>query len=298
MDKFANMEAFAAVAESGSFAVAARKLNIANSVASKRVKDLESFLDAQLLNRTTRNVSLTETGRIYLDHVHRVFEQLAEAESGIRKDMSEPSGVLKLTAPLSFGMQYLAPALASYLKAYPKVIVRTHLSDRRVDLVGEGFDLAIRVGALKDASLIARKLSSGRRVACASPAYLKKHGRPQKPSDLQTHNCLSYTNLAEGKSWPFLVGGKKIWQPVSGNFLSDNGELLMQTAIAGGGITLLPTFIVGQAVDKAKLEVILEDFEEKDFDIYAVYQQTKHVSKKIRTFIDHFTGCFEAGFIR
>lgn len=298
MDKFANMEAFAAVAETGSFAMAARKLNIANSVASKRVKDLESFLDAQLLVRTTRNVSLTEAGKSYLDDVHRIFEQLAEAESGIREDLSEPSGILKLTAPLSFGMQYLAPALASYLKTYPKVIVRTHLSDRRVDLVSEGFDLAIRIGALKDSSLVAKKLSSGRRVACASPGYLKKYGRPRKPSDLKNHNCLSYTNLAEGKSWPFVIAGKKTWQPVSGNFLSDNGELLMQTAMAGGGIALLPTFIVGKAIDKAKLEIVLEDFEERDFDIHAVYQQTKHVSQKIRTMIDHFAGCFAGGFIK
>ena len=298
MDKFANMEAFAAVAETGSFAVAARKLNLANSVVSKRIKDLESFLEVQLLTRTTRNVSLTDTGRTYLDHVHRVFEQLHEAESGIREEATEPSGILKLTAPLSFGMQYLAPALASYLKLYPKVTVRTHLSDRRVDLVSEGFDLAIRVGALSDASLIAKKLAPGRRIVCATPAYLKKHGLPQKPSDLQTHNCLSYTNLAEGKSWPFIVGGKKVWQQVSGNFLSDNGDLLFQAALASGGITLLPTFIVGQAVDKGKLEILLEDFEEKDFDIYAVYQQTRHVSRKIRTLIDHFTSCFEEGFIK
>ena len=298
MDKFANMEAFAAVAETGSFAVAARKLNIANSVVSKRIKDLESFLDAQLLLRTTRHVSLTETGRTYLDHVHRVFEQLAEAEFGIRQETMEPSGLLKLTAPLSFGMQYLAPALASYLKKYPKVSVRTDLSDRRVDLVSEGFDLAIRVGAMKDASLIAKKLAPGRRVVCASPDYLDKYGRPQKPSDLQVHNCLSYTNLAEGKSWPFLVQGKKIWQPVSGNFLSDNGDLLFQAAFANGGITLLPTFIVGHAVDGGKLEVLLEEFEEKDFDIYAVYQQTRHVSRKIRTLVDHITGCFAAGFIK
>lgn len=298
MDKFANMEAFAAVAETGSFAAAAQKLNIANSVVSKRVKDLEGFLDVQLLTRTTRNVSLTETGRTYLDHVHKVFEQLDEAESGIRRERSEPSGLLKLTAPLSFGMQYLAPALASYLKTYPKVTVRTHLSDRQMELANEGFDLAIRVGALKDASLVAKKLAQGRRVACASPAYLKKHGRPQKPADLQTHNCLSYTNLAEGKSWPFLASGRKIWQPVTGNFLSDNGDLLLQAALAGSGITLLPTFIAGQAIDKGKLEILLEEYEEKDFDIYAVYQQTRHVSRKIRTMIDHLGECFAAGFIK
>jgi DNA-binding transcriptional LysR family regulator len=298
MDKFANMQAFQSVAESGSFADSARKLNLANSVVSKRIKDLEAALGTQLLMRTTRSVTLTDAGRAYLSHVQKIFEDLNDIESSLRSDAKEPSGTIKLTAPLSFGMQYLAPALASYLEQYPKVSIRTYLSDRRVDLSGEGFDLAIRVGAMKDAALRARKLSAGRRVVCASPAYLKKHGRPKKPSDLQDHNCLSYLNLAEGKSWPFISGGKKIWQPVTGNFLSDNGDLLHQAALAGGGITLLPTFIVGRSIAEKKLAVVLEEYEEKDFDIYAVYPETKHVPQKIRTLIDHFADCFRLGFIQ
>lgn len=290
MDKLANMQAFQAVAESGSFADAARKLNLANSVVSKRIKDLEDFLDTQLLVRTTRKVTLTETGQSYLDQVRHILDNLEEIESSLRYQMKKPVGVIRLTAPLSFGLQTLAPALAAYLEKHPDVTIRTSLSDRRVDLVGEGYDLAIRIGAISDPALIAKKLCPGRRVACASPAYLKKHGIPQHPSDLKAHNCLSYINLAEGKSWPFIINGKKTWQPVGGNFLSDNGDLLHQAALADGGITLLPTFIIADSLHQEKLQIVLEEYEEKDFDIYAVYQQTRHLSVKIRTLIDHLHG--------
>jgi len=287
MDKFANMQAFQSVAESGNFAESARRLGIANSVVSKRIKDLEASLGAQLFIRTTRSVSLTDAGRTYLTHVQKIFEDLNDIEANIRQDSRTPSGTIKLTAPLSFGMQYLAPPLSSYLLKYPNVTIRTHLSDRFVDIAAEGFDVAIRIGTMKDSNLVARKLIHARRVVCASPAYFKKYGRPEKPADLKNHNCLSYLNLAEGKSWPFKVGGKRVWQPVSGNFLSDNGDLLYQAALSGCGIALLPTFIVGSALAEKTLQVALEDYEETDFDIHAVYQQTKHLSGKVRTLIDH-----------
>ena len=289
MDKIANMEAFAAVGQSGSFAEAARQLGLANSVVSKRIKDLEDYLGNQLLVRTTRKVTLTESGQSYLDYVLKFLDELEEVESEIRYQSQKPVGTIKLTAPLSFGLQTLAPAIASYLEKYPDVSIKTYLSDRRVHLVEEGFDLAIRIGVLEDPNLIAKKLCPGRRVACATLEYLKKYGTPQTPADLKNHNCLSYLHLAEGKSWPFIIDGKQSWQPVSGNFLSDNGDLLYQAALAGSGITLLPTFIISEALAAKKLQIILEDYEPKDFDIYAVYQQTRHLSTKIRTLIDHLT---------
>lgn len=291
MDKLANMEAFSQVASIGSFAGAAQKLNLATSVVSKRVSDLEAFLGAQLLQRTTRKVTLTEAGYQYLEYVRKVLDEMSEVESGLRTQAQKPVGVIKLTAPLSFGLQMLAPAIASFMEKYPEVSFRTYLSDRRVDLVQEGFDLAIRVGRLEEQGLIARKLSRGRRVACASPAYFKKHGKPKKPADLAQHNCISYLNLAEGKAWPFMVEGKRVWQQVSGNLLSDNGDLMYQTAVAGGGITLLPTFIIHEALQSGALEIVLDKYEEPDFDIFAVYQQTRHLSVKIRTFIDHLAAC-------
>lgn len=281
------MQAFQVVAETGSFSEAARQLGFANSVVSKRIKDLEDFLGTQLLVRTTRKVMLTETGQGYLDYVRKFLDDLEEVETSLRHQTEKPVGTIKLTAPLSFGLQVLAPAIASYLKAYPDVSVKTYLSDRYVDMVAEGYDLAIRIGALEDQNLKVRKLCGGRRVVCASPAYLKKHGRPRNPSDLKNYNCLSYINLAEGKSWPFMVEGKKTWQPVSGNFLSDNGDLLYQAVLADGGIALLPTFIISESLKAGRLEILLEAFEEKDFDVYAAYPQTRHLSVKIRTFIDH-----------
>lgn len=296
MDKLANMQAFAMVGQTGSFAEAARRLNLAHSVVSKRIKDLEDYLGAQLLMRTTRKVSLTDAGYAYLDHVRKFLDEMDEVEGALRHKVQKPVGTIKLTAPLSFGLQYLGPAIASYLAQYPDVTVKTYLSDRHVDLVEEGYDLAIRVGALSDSSLIAKKLGACRRVVCATPAYFKQHGTPQTPDDLRNHNCLSYINLAEGKSWPFMVDGHKTWQPVTGNFLSDNGDLLYQAALANGGITLLPTFIVGDALNDGRLVPVLESYEETDFDIHAVYQHTRHLSAKIRTLIDHFGKVFGAGF--
>ncbi|PZO82603.1 MAG: LysR family transcriptional regulator [Micavibrio aeruginosavorus] len=289
MDKFANMQAFQSVAESGSFAEAARRLNLANSVVSKRIKDLEDFLGTQLFRRTTRQVSLTETGQSYLDYVQRVMDELEEVESGIRYQTEKPVGTIKLTAPMSFGLQALAPAITSYLQKYPGVSIKTYLSDRRVDLITEGYDLAIRIGTLEDTTLIAKKLGRSRRIVCASPGYFKKNVRPERPSDLKKHNCLSYINLADGKAWPFWEKDKKIWQPVSGNFMSDNGDLLYQAALSGCGITMLPAFIIGDALKQKSLVPVLEDFEDKNFDIYAVYLQTRHLSTKIRTLIDHLS---------
>lgn len=293
MDKIANMEAFAVVAQTGSFAEAARRLNVANSVVSKRIKDLEDYLDTQLLVRTTRKVVLTDAGQDYLTHVQRLLDEITEVESGLRYQTKKPVGTIKLTAPLSFGLQTLAPALADYLTKYPDVSIKTYLSDRHVDMVAEGYDLAIRIGALEDQNLMAKRLSRGRRVVCASPEYFKKHGKPKNPHDLKNHNCLSYLNLAEGKSWPFMIEGKRTWQQVSGNLHSDNGDLLHQAALASCGITLLPTFIIEDSLKAKKLEIVLESFEETDFDIYAVYQSTRHLSIKIRTLIDHLSAFFK-----
>lgn len=295
MDKLSNMKAFAQVAQTGSFAEAARKLNLATSVVSKRVKDLEGFLGARLLNRTTRKVSLTDTGYSYLDYVRKFLDELEEVEESIRHKTQKPIGEIKLAAPSSFGVKYLGPALSSYLDAYQEVSIKTVLSDRQIDLVEDGFDLAIRIGQLKDSSLISKKLLECRRVVCASPDYLDAHGRPQTPKDLNSHNCMSYTHLSDGKAWPFRIEDKRIWQSTSGRFSSNNGDLLCEAAITGCGITLLPTFIVGKAIQTGSLEIVLEAYEEVDFNIYAVYQNKRHLSTKVRTLIDYLDDYFKPG---
>ena len=158
----------------------------------------------------------------------------------------------------------------------------------------EGYDIAIRTGDLKDSSLIAKKLMTCRRVFCASPSYFESYGRPQTPKDLMNHNCLSYLNIADGKAWPYMEQGKKKWQTVSGHFLSDNGDLLHHAALSGLGIALLPTFIVGESIANGQLSIVLEGYEETDFNLYAVYPYTRHPSIKIRTLVDHLAACFKS----
>ena len=296
MDKLANMQAFAAVCRSGSFAEAARQLNIANSVVSKRIKDLEAMLGVQLLVRTTRKVSPTETGSRYLEHVRRILDEIEEVEALVQERRSAAVGTIRLAAPLSFGMQYLGPALSEYLAKYPDVSLKTYLSDRRVSLVDEGYDLSIRTGPLEDSTLVAKKLLDCRRVVCAAPEYLASHGRPQTPADLKNHNCLSYLNLAEGKAWPFYEQRQRRWQSVTGNFYSDNGDLLHQAALTGCGVVLLPTFIVGDSIREGKLQLLLPEYEEPEFSVYAVYPQTRHLSVKIRTLIDHLYAALQDKF--
>lgn len=292
MDKLANMEAFAAVAETGSFAEAARRLNLANSVVSKRIKDLEDFLGTQLLVRTTRKVSLTDNGYDYLDYVRRFLDELSEIEGRIRYNTEVPKGVIRLAAPLTYGLNFLGPALSSYMKKYPEVIIKTYLSDKRMNLIDEGYDLTIRTGPLEDSSLMAKKLENCRLVVCASPAYWKKNSPPKHPEDLRDHNCMTYLNTMDGKSWPFMIDGKQVWLPVKGSFSSDNGNLLEEMALNGQGVIMLPTFIVEKSIATSKLKAVLEDCELKDFNTYVVYQQTRHLSIKIRTLVDHLVDFF------
>ncbi len=292
MDRLANIIAFVTVAETGSFAEAAKRLNLANSVVSKRIKDLEEYLHTRLLQRTTRHVRLTDAGYLYFDHARKLVSELAEVEENLRFANENPVGELRVSAPVTFGAKFLGPAVSTFLEKYPDVAIRLFLGDRTVDMREEGFDLSIRIGPLETSSLISRKLARSRRVTVASPEYLRKNGRPEKPQDLVKHNCLVYSGVNEGKSWPFLVNGKKHLQPVAGRFTTDNGMLLAEAAAGGCGITMLPTFIVGPYVNKHGLEIVLEDFEEEPLLIQAVYVQQRHLSARLRKFIDHLAEYF------
>lgn len=296
MDKLSNMKAFLIVGQTGSFAEAARRLNLANSVVSKRVKDLEDYLGLQLLVRTTRKVSLTDAGYDYLEYTQKFLDELQEVEDTLRYKTQNPVGTIRLSAPLSFGMQYLGKALASYMDKYPDVKIQTYLSDKNVNLVEDGFDLALRIGSLEDSSLIAKKLADSRLVLCAAPEYLNIHGRPEKPEDLKQHNCLTYLNMAEGKAWPLQDKGEVVWQSVSGRFSSDNGDLLSEAACECGGVVLLPFFIVKDHVEAGRLEIVMEDYERQDVNLYAVYQHTRYLSLKVRSLIDHLHAYFKESF--
>lgn len=294
MDRLANILAFVTVAETNSFAETARRLNIANSVVSKRIKDLEGYLGTRLLQRTTRHVALTDAGYQYFDHARRIIHELAEVEENLRYQNENPVGDVRLSAPVTFGTKFLGPAVASFLEKYPDVGVRLYLGDRAAELAEEDFDLAIRVGDITNTSLVARKLAESRRLTVASPAYLNKQGRPEKPQDLSQHNCMVYTGVNGGKAWGYRINGRKHLQPVAGRFSSDNGTLLLDAALRDCGITVLPSFIVGNHVNSGELEILLEDYEEDPMLIQAVYVPQRHLSARTRKFIDHLVQYFAA----
>ena len=292
MDRLSNIIAFVTVAETGSFAETARRLNLANSVVSKRVKDLEEYLGVRLLQRSTRRVQLTDAGYGYFDQTRRIIGELAEAEEHLRFQNENPVGELKVSAPVSFGTQFLGPAVASYLEKHRDVTVKLHLSDLMVDFNHGGVDLAVGVGDMPAGSVITKKLAESRRVTVASPAYLKQHGHPQKPQDLSAHNCLSYTHLNDGRHWPYRMEGRKRLQPVGGRFSVNNGMLLCEAAAKGCGIAYLPSFIAGPHVVSGELEVLLEEYEDEPLQIYCAWVQQRFLSARMRSFIDHLAGYF------
>lgn len=292
MDRLSNIAAFVHVAEAGGFAAAAKRLHLANSVVSKRVKDLEDDLGVRLLHRTTRQVRLTDAGYRYLEHARRLLYELEEVEAQMRAQNETPMGDLRVSAPVSFGVRYLGPAIAQYIDKYPGVSVRLTLHDRLVDLQTEDFDLAIAIGTLESPTLITRKLADSRRIVVGSPDYFNKHGRPTRPQELEHHNCMSYSNLHEGKSWPFLIGGRRWLQPVSGRFSANNGLLLLEAALSGCGLAILPTFLAGPHVLRGELEIVLAEFEEPSLTIQAAWAHQRHMSARSRSFIDHMAAYF------
>ncbi len=290
MDRLANMIAFVTVAETGSFAKTASRLRIANSVVSKRIKDLEAYLGTQLLRRTTRRIALTEAGYAYADHAKKFLDNLAEVEENIRFRNENPVGEIKITAPSGFGNKFLGPALAGFLETYPDVTVTLSLDDRKVDLAAEGFDLAIRIGAVEEPGLIVKKLAQSRRIVVASPAYLQQYGRPAAPEDLARHNCMS--DCGEGKVWPFQKDGRDRKQRVDGRFVAGSDTLLCEAAVRGCGIAILPSFIAGAHVVNGELVPLLEDFESPPLAVQAVYPERRFLGAKTRKLIDHLAATF------
>lgn len=292
MDRLSNIIAFITVAETGSFADAAGRLHIANSVVSKRIKDLEAFLGARLLERTTRHVSLTEAGHIYAEHARRFLDGLAEVEDNLRHRSGNPVGEIRIAAPLSFGNKFLGPAVSSFLEKYPDVTVRLIVGDRAPDDGKEGFDLAIRFGGVPDEDMIARPLAQSRRVVVASPSYLAARGRPETPEDLARHDCLGHSGLEDGRRWPFQKGGREFWQNIGGRLVGNSGALLCDAAVRGSGIALLPTYIAGPHIVAGELEILLEPFERAPLAIQAVIPRKNRLSAKTVKLADHLAEYF------
>jgi DNA-binding transcriptional LysR family regulator len=287
MDHLATIRAFAQVVESGSFAKAAERLGISTTAASRQVAELEAHLQTRLLNRTTRKVSLTEGGRAYYERVVQLLADLQEAEQEASRAAVVPRGVIKMTAAVNFGVRHVAPAIAAFLARHGEVRFDVSLSDRIVDLVEEGFDLGIRIGNPGPHNVVARKLGETRVVPCASPDYLAKRGTPQVPDDLAGHNCFTYEYVTPRNVWTFRdADGRERPVRISGNLHSNNGDLLAEAAARGAGIVLEPAFIVGPEVRAGRLVPLLQDFAPPPLPIYAVYPSRKHLSAKVRLFVD------------
>jgi DNA-binding transcriptional LysR family regulator len=287
MDRVTAMQVFAQVVETGSFAKAADRLALSTSAASRQVAELETHLQTRLLNRTTRRVSLTESGRAFYERAVQLLADLAEAEQEAASAAVVPRGTIRLTTSVNFGVRHVAPAIAAFLGEHREVRFDVSLSDRVVDLVEEGFDLAIRVGAPTSENLVARKLGETRLVPCAAPAYLAEHGAPKTPEDLAEHNCFTYEYVSPRDVWRFRDrSGAERTVRVSGRLHSNNGDLLAEAAASGAGIVFEPAFIVGPEVRAGRLVPLLQDFMPPPVPIYALYPSRKHLSAKVRRFVE------------
>ena len=287
MENLADIAVFVRVVERGSFTLAADDLRLSRAVVSKYISRLEERLGARLLHRTTRRLSLTEAGAALFETSRGALERIDEAEAAVARFQSAPRGRLRVSAPMSFGILHLGPALAEFSRAHPAVTLDMRLDDRFVNLVEDGFDVAVRIGALADSTLVARKLATTRTVACASSAYLAEHGEPETPEDLASHDCLLYSYLSTANVWRFTAhDGREIPVAVSGSYRINNGIVLADAAVAGHGILMAPSFYVGPQLRDGRLRRILEAYRLPELGIHAVYPQTTHVPPKVRVFVD------------
>ena len=287
MDALTDIAVFVRVVERGSCTLAANDLSLSRAVVSKYLSRLEDRLGARLLHRTTRRLSLTEAGATLFEASRGAIERIEEAEAGVARFQKAPRGRLRVSAPMSFGILHLGPAIAEFARSHPDITLDMRLDDRFVNLVEEGFDLAIRIGTLTDSSLVARRLASTQSIACASPAYLAEHGEPETPEDLAAHDCLVYSYLSTANVWRFTApDGREIPVAVKGTFRINNGIVLAEAAAAGHGILTSPTFYVGPMVRSGRLRRILARYSLPALGIHAVYPQTSHVPPKVRAFVD------------
>ena len=293
MNQLTAMLVFKRVVELNGFSAAARDLGLSNAAVSKNVNELETHLAAQLLVRTTRRVSVTEVGEAYYRRCIGILDDLDEANRIASAHAATPCGQLRVNAPMSFGILHLAPAISEFMERYDEINVDLVMNDRVVDLLDGGFDIGIRIGAvLQDSSLIARKLTSINRVLCGSPDYFKRFGTPTNPDDLNSHSCLAYSLSPSPSSWSFTNGGNEKVVVVNGRYRVNNSLALRESLIAGIGITLTPTFIVGPDLHKGTLKSVMTDWLAAPQSLYVVYPQARHIPQKVRVFIDFLSEKF------
>ncbi|MEN3291261.1 MAG: LysR family transcriptional regulator, transcriptional activator for dmlA [Burkholderiales bacterium] len=294
MNQVSELSFFTLVVKEGSLSAAARELGVTPPSVSKRLAQMEARLGVQLLNRTTRRLSLTDEGELYQANASRILAEIAEMEQLVSRNRAAPKGLLRVNAPLGFGRIYITPLVSKFVKRYPEVEVQLQLTDRPLNLVEEAFDVGIRFGELPDTRLIARKLAPNRRLLCAAPSYLKKHGTPKVPHDLTHHNCIVLRqNDAAYGSWHFTRGRHAETVKVRGTLSSNDGEVTLNWALDGHGITLRAEWDIAKYLRSGRLELVLEDYATPAADIFAVYPERHNVSAKVRAFTDFLVASFK-----
>lgn len=288
MEDLERMAIFAHVVEEKSFSAAARRLNLSKSLVSKHITQLEKSIGSRLLNRTTRALSLTEAGSIFYEHCARIIEELEEAKLAVSRIQSEPRGILRVSAPVAFGRLHIASALPEFLAAHPDLKIDMVTTDRFVDLAEEGYDVVVRIAGDPPPNVVARKLAPVNRRICATPEYFARHGLPQTPQDLERHNCLTYTYFNPQDPWRLRGPDGDISVRASGDLRVNDDDALSEAVLGGLGIALLPTFIIGKALQTGRLRSVLSDYVPLERHIYAMYLPNRHLSAKVRAFIDYF----------
>jgi len=287
MDKIETMRTFTVVAQEGSFTAAARRLGMSTKLASKYVQQLEARLETQLLNRTTRSVSLTDVGTAYLKRCRPILEQFDELDCLVKERQTSLAGPIRITAPTAFGSTKLAQALIPFTLTHREVTIDLKLSDNRLALVEEGFDLAIRIGALRDSTLIVKKLAAMPLIVNAAPAYLEQHGRPNNPEALSTHDCLVDENQSDATVWRFYSTRGDVAVKVSGTLRANSPGAIAQMAMGGLGIARSPHYVIEDALESGQLEHLLHEFTTDEFGLYALYPPNRHLTTRVRALIDH-----------
>ena len=293
MDSLTRMQAFVQVVDAGGFSAAARKAGKSKALLSKYVRDLEDELGVRLINRTTRQLAPTEVGVAYHREAVDLLQRLDDLTASVRDSHGEPRGHLRISGPRFFGDSELGGAITEFMARHPEITVDLRLDDRFVDLVEEGFDVAIRVSEPVDSSLIARRLAPFRVVTCASPEWIAAHGRPATPTDLVGLPAIADTNARNWNHWPFVVDGERTAVPVTARLHANAPQVAATAAEAGLGVARTPWFAVRRAVEEGRLEVLLADFELRNLTVHAVYPHRRHLSAKVRVFVDFMVGWFE-----
>ena len=294
MDRFAELRAFVEVVRAGAFVKAADALGLSKAAVSRQVGDLERRLGVRLLNRTTRRLSLTEEGQRFHEHARTVLADLQSAEADVMTRAGKVSGLLRITAPLSFGILHLAPLWPEFRARHPGAALDVTLGDRVVDLVDEGFDLAIRIARLPDSTLVSRRLAATRMVLCAAPSYLRKHGRPRKPADLAGHVTLAYSYWSGGDDWMFEGPEGPATVRVKPWMHTNNGDSCREAALAGAGIILQPSFMVGDDLRRKTLVELMPEFRAVELGVYAVYPTRRYLLPRVRVMVDFLAERFRS----